>query len=151
MDEVIARREPPWIAWLGRAPQVVLTLRPDGIVLEERDLIRWRELEDFGEFATEYGRGIGLRLRHPLDWYQDHRGPWRTVYSVVSMGRVPAQLADLFGVRDPAQVPPGEGAAKVAWARQQTGGWDLTIPDNEIARGVPAALAAIADFRRRHA
>ncbi|MGM0386602.1 MAG: hypothetical protein ACQERF_11580 [Actinomycetota bacterium] len=152
MDElVISRRRPRWMGWLGGDPRPVLTLRPDGLLLEAHDLIPWQDLDAVGEFATEYGRGAGLRLRDPLDWYRDHHGPWRTVYSVITIGRSPAQLADIFGVRDPDQVVPGEASAKVEWARRKTGGWDLTIPDRAIAGGAASALAAIEDFRRRHA
>lgn len=148
---VIARRAAWWKAWLGRAPQPVLTLRPGGILLEGTDLIPWDGLDAAGEFATEYGRGLGLRLTDPLGWYADHHGPWHAVYSVVAIGRNPAQLADLFGVRDPDQVVPGEPDARVAWARRETGGWDLTIPDREIAGDVRGAVAAIEEYRRRYA
>lgn len=136
---------------MGGKPHAVLTLRQDGILIEGVDLIPWGDLDAVGEFATEYGRGLGLRLRDPLTWYAGHHGPWRSVYSVVAIGRNPAQLADLFGVRDPDQVVPGEPDARVAWARRKTGGWDLTIPDREIAGDVRGAVAAIEEFRSRHA
>ncbi len=149
-EEIITRRNPVWQVWLRRRPTPVLTLRADGIQLEGRDLIPWADLESIGAFRTLYGHGLGIRLADPLGWYAAHTGPWRDVFSVMTMGRSPAQTVDMLGLRDPAQAVPPDRGARVEWARNQTGGWDLTIPDTVIAGGAEAALARIEDFRRRN-
>lgn len=149
MSELIARRLPVWLDWLRRTPTALLLLREDGLLLEGRDLIPWVDLDAVGEFRTAYGQGLGLRLADPLGWFSEHRGPWRDAASVFSLGRMPRQNADILGVREAGSEPPLDRAARVEWARDQTGGWDLTIPDRSVAGGVAAAVAQIEGYRRR--
>jgi hypothetical protein len=150
MDEtVIARRSP--FAWLRRTPTAVLVLRPDGLWVEGRDHVAWADLEMVGRFTTGYGAGLGLRLADPLAWFDEHPGPWRDAAAVSRLGRMPRQNADILGVREAGSEPPLDSAARVEWARDQTGGWDLTIPERAISGGVPAALALIEEYRRRYA
>lgn len=150
MDEtVIARRSP--LARLRRTPTAVLVLRPDGIWVEGRDHVAWADLEEMGRFTTGYGAGLGLRLADPLAWFDEHPGPWRDAAAVSRLGRMPRQNADILGVREASTQPPPDPAARIEWARDQTGGWDLTIPERAISGGVPAAIALVAEYRRRYA
>ncbi|NLI17535.1 MAG: hypothetical protein GX427_01800 [Actinomycetales bacterium] len=151
MGPVIARRTPTWLAWFRRPREAVLVLQEDGVLLEGRDLISWADLEAVGEFRTAYGAGLGIRLADPLQWFDEHPGPWRDAASVASLGRMPRQVADILGVREAGSEPPLDRAARVQWARDQTGGWDLTIPDRAVEGGVAAALALIDEHRRRFA
>lgn len=143
---MILRRESGWRGLLGRAPRPVLTLCPEGLVLEEKDLVAWPEIEAVGRFATQYGHGVGVRLRDPVHWYAAHPGPWRSIRSVIALERGPILMADLLGRADalPAELP-----AQVEWARTHTGGWDLTIPDHELWE-VDDAVARLTEYWRRY-
>lgn len=149
MEQVIARRSP--FGFLRRTPTPVLVLRPDGVLIEGRDLVPWAELEGTGRFTTAYGTGLGLRLADPLAWFDEHPGPWRDAASVAGLGRMPRQNADILGVREAGSEPPLDRAARVEWARDQTGGWDLTVPDRAFAAGLAAALERLEEYRRRYA
>lgn len=120
-----------------RTPLIELT--EDGVVLEGHDVVAWAELDDAGVFTNDLASGLGLRLVDPEPWFTDrtvHR--FSVVGSVLVLDRQTRGLGDLMGYRT--QRAPSDLDRRIEWARGITGGWDLTINQDEL--DVPAAEAA---------
>lgn len=105
----------------------ILDVDDGGIVVEQADLISWQELNRAGAFTNDLASGLGLRLTDPVEWFgrtEYRRGT--QVGSVLSLDRGPKSLRDLMGSGPPSL--PSELPARIEWARQVSGGWDLSIP-----------------------
>lgn len=126
----------------------LLELGPVGILIEETNQIEWSELERVGEFTNDFGSGLGFRLFDALDWL-DANPPRRhsRLNSAFSTRNPSGQLADLFGLRKAETIPPVEESARLGWARNVTGGWDLTIGQSELPEPAGEIVRKIQEFR----